>query len=174
MNLGCGWRLGEHPEMCLWIFLSWISSIVFWTCLTFCSKLLRRVPQSHIPLPGISFVCFELGTPCFGLLWSNSCTRTALAAFSPSHPLLTSLWTLQVSIIPSSVIPLPGWIPACPFAPYSNTSNQSMMDHPFSDGFSLKFLQNCYNRIRTAHNFQDVRILPIETEKCLPFPSLFP
>lgn len=137
MNLGCGWRLGEHPEMCLWIFLSWISSIVFWTCLTFCSKLLWRVPQSHIPLPGISFVCFELGTPCFGLLWSNSCTRTAPAAFSPSHPLLTSLWTLQVSIILSSVIPLPGWIPACPFAPYSNTSNPwwiipSVMDFPWS------------------------------------------
>lgn len=169
MGLGCGWRLGEHPEMCLWTFLSWISSIVFWTCLTFCSKLLQRVPQSHLPFPGTSFVCFELGTHYFDLLRSNYCTRTALAAFSPSHIPLDPTG-VHHPFLSHPTARLDSNLSFCSLFQHL----QSMMDHPFSDGFSMKFLQNCYNVTRTTHNFQDVRILPIETEKCLPFPSLFP
>lgn len=141
MRLGCEWRLGEHPEMYfpgLWIFLFCLSPIVFWTCLTFCSKLLQRVPQSHIlffwHLLLFVFSWALTNWICCGI---NYYTRMVFAAFSPSQPLLTSLWILQVSIIPSSAIPLPGWIPTCPFSPYSNAINSrwiipSVMDFPWS------------------------------------------
>lgn len=56
---------------------------------------------------------------CCGIITTQE-KQGPFAAFSSSLLLLTSLLILQVSITPSSVTPLPGYLPTYSLAPHSN------------------------------------------------------